>query len=257
MLSTASANTNKYKGVLSMKKTILALSLTTTMLFSQAGSADASSSLNEILKLQPDISKRELLQDVRIIASNTGQSEQSIIEQIYTELKNDQKKGKEEELARSEVSEYGGSGGTVSVGSSTKGNFYYTPSQTAYLDHGHVGMYFSSTTIVESVPSAGVRTISTTARKVDSSGAVVKSVTTSTTNRNNAANWANTQVGQSYSYNFATNRSTSHTGAKNCSKLIWSAYKLNGSLDLDVDGGLGVYPRDVRDAKGTVLVRNI
>lgn len=240
-----------------MKKTILSLSLTTAMLFSQAGSANANSDVDQILKLQPDISRQELLQDVQMIASNTGQPEQIILEQIYTELKNNQDNGKKEKIALSDRSTYGGSGGTISVGSSTKGNFYYTPSETAYLDHGHVGMYYTSTTIVESVPSAGVRTISTTARKVDSSGAMVKSVTTSTTNRNNAANWANSQVGESYSYNFATNRLTSHTGAKNCSKLIWSAYKQNGSLDLDVDGGLGVYPRDVRDAKGTVLVRNI
>ncbi|MGG0643110.1 YiiX/YebB-like N1pC/P60 family cysteine hydrolase [Sporosarcina gallistercoris] len=247
-----------------MKKTILVLSLSATMLFGQTGSVSASSSLtdastglSEILKLQPDISKLELLQDVRAIAANTGQSEQSVLDQIYTELKNNDEKGKQEKATTSDISAYGASGGTKSVGSSTKGNFYYTPSQTAYLDHGHVGLYYTSTTIVESVPSAGVRTISTTARKVDSTGAKVKSVTTSTTNRNNAANWAKTQVGQSYSYNFATNRQTGHTGAKNCSKLIWSAYKLNGSLDLDVDGGLGVYPRDVRDAKGTALVRNI
>ncbi len=240
-----------------MKKTILALSLTTTMLFSQAGTADASSTLREILTLQPDVSKNELLQDVRTIAANTGQSEESVLNQIYEELSANEEKGKAEKLARADISDYGSSGGTVSVGSSTKGNFYYTPSQTAYLDHGHVGMYYSSTTIVESVPSDGVRTISTTARKVDSSGAMVKSVTTTATNRNKAADWAKTQVGQSYSYNFATNRKTSHTGAKNCSKLIWSAYKLNGSLDLDVDGGLGVYPRDVRDAKATKLVRNI
>lgn len=65
-----------------------------------------------------------------------------------------------------------------------------------------------------------LRQISTTARKVDSSGAVVKSVSTSTTNRNNAANWACSQIGQSYFYNFATNRATGHDGAKNCSKLI-------------------------------------
>ncbi|WP_432354385.1 YiiX/YebB-like N1pC/P60 family cysteine hydrolase [Sporosarcina sp. A2] len=240
-----------------MKKTILALTLTTTMLFSQAGIVSANSGVDEILKLQPDISEQELLQDVRMIASNTGQSEQSILDQIYTELKNDQKKGNKEKSELSGRSAYGATGGTVSVGSSAKGNFYYTPSQTAYLNHGHVGMYYTSTTIVESVPSAGVRTISTTARKVDSSGAMVKSVTTSSANRTNAANWANSQVGKSYSYNFATNRSTAHTGDKNCSKLIWSAYKLNGGLDLDVDGGLGVYPRDVRDAKSTALVRNI
>lgn len=61
-----------------MKKAIFALSLT-TMLFSQADFASANSDLDKVLKLQPNISEQELLQDVRKIASNTGQTEQSII----------------------------------------------------------------------------------------------------------------------------------------------------------------------------------
>ncbi|MER2263049.1 MAG: hypothetical protein ABS934_13640 [Psychrobacillus sp.] len=240
-----------------MKKPFAALSLSAMLLVSTSftgASANSYSYLDEISSLQPDVSTEEMMASVQEIAKNTGETEEQILEQIYKELKTDQAQGLAE--AKSNHTQ-GASGGTVSVGNSTKGNFYYTPSQTAYLDHGHVGLYYTSTTIVESVPSTGVRTISTTARKVDSSGALVKSVSTTSTNRNNAANWAYTQVGQSYSYNFATNRSTGHNGAKNCSKLIWSAYKLNGNLDLDDDGGLGVYPRDVRDAPGTTLVRNI
>lgn len=210
--------------------------------------------LNEILELQPDVSEEELLKDVTAIADNTGQTEESVLEQIYKELKADSDQGETEKV----VNINGGSGGTVSVGTSSKGNFFYTDSQTAYLNHGHVGLYYSSSTIVESVPSSGVRTISTTSRLVDKGGASVKSVNTSSTNRTNAANWAYSRVGiDAYSYNFATNRSTSHYGDKNCSKLIWSAYKLNGNLDLDKDGGFGVYPRDVRDDSKTTLVRNI
>jgi len=242
-----------------MKKTLFVLLLTSAMLFSQTNFSHAESLINDILVLQPNVSQQELMQDVKSIVSSTGKSEYHILEQIYTELKENEEQGQREKNKKSSefTATFGDTGGTVSVGSSTKGNFYYTPSETAYLDHGHVGMYYTSTTIVESVPSAGVRTISTTARKVDSSGAMVKSVTTSTTNRNNAADWAYSQLGQSYSYNFATNRLTDHTGAKNCSKLIWSAYQLYGNLDLDVDGGWGVYPRDIRDATNTMLVRNI
>jgi uncharacterized protein YycO len=44
---------------------------------------------------------------------------------------------------------------------------------------------------------------------------------------------------------------------KNCSKLVWSAYKLKAKINLDDDGGTGVYPRDVRDAKETKFVTNI
>ncbi|MQR94081.1 hypothetical protein [Fictibacillus phosphorivorans] len=209
----------------------------------------------EILRMQPDLTSAELLSSVRSIAKNTGNTEDALLQQIYEELKHDQSKSKKE---NGSIGTLGSSGGTVSVGPSSKGNFYYTASQTAYMNHGHVGMYYSSDVIVESVPETGVRTISTTLRKVDQGDAQVKSVTTSSTNRNNAANWAFSRVGiDAYSYNFVTNRTTSHIGDKNCSKLVWSAYKLYGNLDLDVDGGLGVYPRDVRDAPGTQLVRNI
>jgi uncharacterized protein YycO len=247
------------RGVGKMKKAFLSFALLASTFLLPLSNVGATSIVDDVLMLQPDVMQDELLADVGSVVSNTGMTEEEVLQQIYNELKHNQEKGITEKAALqgSDNSTTGDTGGTVSVGSSTKGNFYYTPSQTAYLDHGHIGLYYASTTIVESVPSSGVRQISTTARKVDSSGAVVKSVSTSTTNRNNAANWAYSQIGQSYSYNFATNRLTGHDGAKNCSKLIWSAFKLHGNLDLDVDGGLGVYPRDVRDAPGTVLVRNI
>jgi uncharacterized protein YycO len=211
--------------------------------------------LAEVLELQPDVTEEELMVDVRALAENMGETEEVILEMMYNEMNTNHEAGVVE---AEQVEALGSSGGTVSVGTSSKGNFYYTASYTAYLNHGHVGMYYSSGTIVESVPSTGVRTISTTNRLVDKGAAVVKSVTTTSTNKYNAANWAYSRVGKdAYSYNFANNRNTSHYGDKNCSKLIWSAYKLNGSLDLDVDGGFGVYPRDVRDAKQTAVVRNI
>ncbi|MFD3449510.1 hypothetical protein ACFDTO_33565 [Microbacteriaceae bacterium 4G12] len=212
--------------------------------------------LNEIKKLQPDVSTSELLSSIDAISKNTGSAKADVSKQILKELKADDAQGVKEKMQK--VSQKGGSGGTVSVGNSSTGNFFYTASYTAYLNHGHVGMYRTSSEIVESVPGSGVRRISTTARLVDKGDAVVKSVNTSSTNKSNAAAWANSRVGvDGYSYNFATNRTTSHYGDKNCSKLIWSAYKLNGGLDLDKDGGLGVYPRDVRDASQTSVVRYI
>ncbi|MBY0596507.1 hypothetical protein [Bacillus bingmayongensis] len=212
--------------------------------------------LNEIKKMQPDLSTSELISSINEMAKNTGNTKEAITKQIYKELKADEAQGKKE--ANKKINTLGGSGGTVSVGNSNMGDFFYTGSYTAYLNHGHVGMYYNSNTIVESVPGDGVRTLSTTARKVDKGDAVVKSVNTTWQNKNDAAWWVKSRVGKDgYSYNFATNRTTGHYGAKNCSKLIWSAYQLNGGLDLDKDGGAGVYPRDVRDAKQTSVVRNI
>ncbi|UOY92418.1 hypothetical protein MUG87_18670 [Ectobacillus sp. JY-23] len=212
--------------------------------------------INEIKKLQPGVSQAELISSINEIAKNTGNTKEQIAKQILQELKKNDAKGIEE--SRKGIRAQGGGGGTVPVGPSSVGNIFYTASQTAYLNHGHVGMYSSKEKIVESVPGDGVRTKTAKERKVDKGDAVIKSVNTSSTNKQNAAKWALGRVGvDSYSYNFATNRHTSHYGAKNCSKLIWSAYQLNGKLDLDVDGGAGVYPRDVRDAKQTSVVRKI
>jgi uncharacterized protein YycO len=247
-------------GGLDMKKHVVSSVLAFCLAAFSVPSAFAlndTSYVDEILQMQPDLTSEELLSSVQTIAKNTGDTEEALVKQIYKELKNDQSKGNREK-GTGEIGTMGSNGGTVPVGTSTKGNFFYTASQTAYLNHGHVGLYYMSSTIVESVPDTGVRTISTTLRKVDQGDAQVRSVSTSTANRDNAANWAYSRVGiDNYSYNFATNRTTSHYGDKNCSKLIWSAYKLNGGLDLDVNAGLGVYPRDVRDAPDTQLVRNI
>lgn len=151
-----------------------------------------------------------------------------------------------------------GEGGAANyiVGPSASGDFFYTPSSTAFVEHGHVGLYYSSNTIVESIFPIGVRSISANVKTVEK-GAVVKSVSTTDAVKQNAANWAYTQIGQPYSLNFMNNRNTGHMGAKNCSKLIWSAYFLHGGLDLDVNKGFGVYPRDIRDAKQTRFIRQI
>nr|WP_285851936.1 YiiX/YebB-like N1pC/P60 family cysteine hydrolase [Sporosarcina luteola] len=150
----------------------------------------------------------------------------------------------------------GGGSANYIIGPSESGDFFYTPASTAFVNHGHVGLYYSNNTIVESVFPTGVRSISANVKMVEK-GAVVKSVSTTNTVKQNAANWAYTQIGQPYSLNFMNNRNTGHMGAKNCSKLIWSAYLLYGGLDLDVNKGFGVYPRDIRDAKQTRFVRQI
>jgi hypothetical protein len=50
---------------------------------------------------------------------------------------------------------------------------------------------------------------------------------------------------------------TGHVGAKNCSKLVWSAYLLKSGLDIDSDKGAGVYPRDIRNSSYTVSYKTL
>ncbi len=215
--------------------------------------------VQDILALQPGVSVEELKSQVEEIVLLTGIDKTRVFEMMYAEMMTQEQLGRKE--ARSNVQKgdkfsSGGNEATLIVGPSEQGDFYYTPSATANVNHGHVGLYYSSDTIVESIYPSGVRQISAYERTVDR-GSVVKSVQTTAQNKADAANWAFGEIGKSYSLNFATNRSTGHHGAKNCSKLIWSAYYLNSGLDLDVDKGFGVYPRDIRDAPQTTLKRTI
>lgn len=57
--------------------------------------------------------------------------------------------------------------------------------------------------------------------------------------------------GAGYNLDFAFNKTDGPT--YNCSQLVWAAYRnaTLGELDLDSNGGFGVYPTDVRDSKET------
>lgn len=46
------------------------------------------------------------------------------------------------------------------------GDIFYEPSTTANIEHGHVGIYYTTDTIVESMPSSGVRSLIRLNKKV-------------------------------------------------------------------------------------------
>ncbi|PCK15369.1 hypothetical protein CEY02_20810 [Bacillus pumilus] len=243
------------------KNFILSTTATTALVFTSLGFGSVASAedkvatkkqiVNYILDMNPGLAKKELMEDINNIVVNEKKSELEILNQIQSELKVQEKSNK------ADYTTLGKNKGTKIIGSSKKGNVYYTNADTWGLNHGHVGMYYKNTQIVESVPKLGVRSISSSKRKVEK-GAVVKSVKVSTKKKNAASDWGKGRIKKDgYSYNFATNRTTGHYGNKNCSKLIWSAFKLKAKIDIDKNGGLGVYPRDVRDSGYTKLVRTI
>ena len=220
-----------------------------------AKDVDLQSNLEELVKLQPGITLEEVKETVSDYAEAVNKTELEASNDILTELETQlhayQKEREEQHTL------YGGSSGNrVLPPASRKGDIFYTPSATLGIQHGHNGIYYTTTSIVESLPSTGVRYINYRDRNVEQN-AVVQYVNTSQNNRNAAADWAKGRTGDSYSYNFATNRLTGHYGAKNCSKLLWSAFMLNGNIDIDANGGAGVYPKDIRDSSYTVTYQTI
>ncbi|GAA1082694.1 hypothetical protein [Nocardiopsis metallicus] len=215
--------------------------------------------LTEIVELQPGVSAEEMAEAISDFAAEDGLTEEEASEIVLAELRH------QEVLAEEEAAEAGlpgGEMGTMSVGkganklpaATRKGDLFYTPNT---IKTGHVGIFHSKTYIVESIPGTKVQKIHHRNRLVYKN-AVMQYVKTTQAKRDSAADWANSRVGKDkYSANFATNRKTGHTGAKNCSKLVWSAYLLKSGLDIDSDKGAGVYPRDIRNSSHTVSYKTL
>lgn len=249
----------------SMKKTAVKIIVVVMLMSVSAYGVNAQSltltkNIQDLTDLQKGVTKEEIEETVALYAQKTGQSEEEvsdeILEKLNKEIKLDDEEAREQQLQ-------GGSAGDYKLNpSQLKGDLFYTPSTTLTMDHGHNGIYYTTTTIVESIPKKGVRKLSYNDRKVEKN-AVMQTITTNSataSQRKAAANWAKSRVdiGDGYSYNFATNRLTGHYGNKNCSKLIWSAFQLKADgLDIDVDEGAGVYPRDIRDSSHTFTYKTI
>ncbi len=248
-----------------MKKAIIAIAVTVvlSLVFSPASFAKNSETkdyLKEIVRLQPGASETEIMKSAKDYAESEKMTEDEVVRMIYDEIMRDKKEG--DKIASKNGNEqkdailFGGSAGSYTLPMSSKGNIYYTNSYTAFYNHGHVGMYASSDRIVEAVPGDGVRQIKYNARNVEKDSFIQK-VNVTSAQKSNAADWAVSQVGDSYSFNFATNRLTGHDGDKNCSKLLWSAFTLKANIDLDNNGGLGVYPRDITASSYTTTIATI
>ncbi|SFM23457.1 Uncharacterized protein YycO [Gracilibacillus orientalis] len=212
--------------------------------------------VSELVHKQPGITTDEMEEAIILASEETRKPEIVIAKQALRELNQAIQQEKPEK--NTSISIMGGSAGTYKlVPARNKGDLFYTPSSTLGIQHGHNGIYHTTTNIVESIPDTGVRKIKYNARNVEAN-AVMQYVQSSQSTRDKAADWANERVAiDAYSYNFATNRFTDKYGDKNCSKLIWSAFMLEANIDLDKNQGFGVYPADIRDSSYTVTYNTI
>nr|QEO74887.1 hypothetical protein [uncultured bacterium] len=138
-----------------------------------------------------------------------------------------------------------------------KGDIFHSHSKTLNYDHDHVGIYYTTKTIVEA-PGPGSKSKSVTASTLKKCGPVYKMyVDTKQANRDKAANHAYKNFRDlPYDANFADNKNKSN-GKLNCSELVWKAYEHGANIDLDSDGGKGVYPDNIRDHSKTVTYETI
>lgn len=176
-----------------------------------------------------------------------------------------------------------GGGELKRLPSATAGDIFFVDSNSAW---NHVGLYQTSTIIVEAMPDDGVQFWSIYNQEsyqepvenpADNSNdsCILRVSSLSSTTRGNVATWPSNNIteGTPYDYDFLNNKSDYYTvnmgttdmpnyvtypesDAYNCSELVWKAFKKVASVDLDNNGGLGVYPNDIYNSSLTVSVNS-
>lgn len=213
----------------------------------QAVAADAShtSPIKELLVLNPGVSEAQMREAIQAESHRTSISSHQLIQHALAE-------SREQTLTMltdNSVSDRS-SGGPIKLGRAYTGYVFFSPSRTSGVPHGHTGIYTARTWIVEA-PGGSTRSRSVWADDAHvERGTLVQSVNASWETRTGAAITANSLLGRPYNYNFAFNKNANGS-RMNCSQLVWAAYKRNG-IDLDSNGGPGVYPTNIRDSVHTV-----
>lgn len=169
--------------------------------------------------------------------------------------------------------------GDTKLPSATKGDIFFVDNSMPY---NHVGIYASSTTIVESMPKDGVQywsidnieSYQSPHNGSSSNESCILRVDTTSSNRYAAANWAKNsdRLGTPYDYDFLDNKSDHYyvnlgtpqfpnyvqfdeSDAYNCSELVWKSYKKTSGINLDSNGGLAVYPNNIYNSSKTESVQ--
>jgi uncharacterized protein YycO len=132
-----------------------------------------------------------------------------------------------------------------------KGDIFYSAASTYGVSHGHTGIYSRVDRITEA-RGKGEKSDEFLASGREYCKNIEKMIVkTSIDNQNKAADYAvQNLTGKPYSRNFAWNKG-GNISTLNCSELVYKAYKRSVNIDLDGDGGLGVYPVDIKNSDST------
>ncbi|MEH3032562.1 MAG: YiiX/YebB-like N1pC/P60 family cysteine hydrolase [Aeromicrobium erythreum] len=207
-----------------------------------AAESDGTSAVDELVRLNPGTTADEMRSAIAAEAKASGRTDQEVADATLAEARSES--GQIGVRQNRVASSGGGADKSKRLGKARQGGdvFWYDSATD------HVGLYTSAAYIVEA-PGAGkvVRKLQAKSKKVPSK-TYKMAVKVSQAKRNASAAWATTKRGKAYNLNFAFNKKV--TASKyNCSQLVWAAYKAKAKVDLDSNGGTGVYPGNIRDSK--------
>lgn len=144
---------------------------------------------------------------------------------------------------------------------SVLGDIWFSTATTSFYNHGHVGMYYTASSIIEARGvgyKVAVRNCSNITAKSGDQILAVSSIPNGSTRsayrvRKAAVDWAYGKRGASYALTF--NNKSCGNNDYNCSQLVWCAYNKTGDQkDLDSDGTWFVSPTDIKNSEWTYRV---
>ncbi len=131
-----------------------------------------------------------------------------------------------------------------------KGDFYYTPADTYWWNHGHAGIFVDSKTVIHAPgPNSTVVSVKTSEARVAAGARFARLRNYSYSHAINAVKYTEEKIGSKY------NSSIDNKGCGsvlNCSQLVYCAYKEGAGVYLNNDSWLFVSPHDLvkdNDAK--------
>ncbi|MBL0886724.1 hypothetical protein [Myceligenerans indicum] len=232
----------------------------------EAPSADTAAQVEELMRLTSyesitDEARLEFTHELENVARSNGEPVEDVLEAAIAEAQDSLAETRRDAGSGSGVMALSGdsdSCGTKRViGNATQtGDVFYSPASTAGVQHGHSGIYYRTGTVVEAPgPNRNSRSVSATSLKV-CDNTYKQHVKRVYSERKSAGDRAYSKYrGKPYDLNFAFNKKN---GAEkvNCSELVWRAYRYSAAgISLDVNGGSGVYPVNIKNSGYTTTYK--
>jgi uncharacterized protein YycO len=211
-----------------------------------AMAAPVDKAFNRLLKLNPGLSAAELRASLREAAAANGMTYEKAVKTALAEA----------ERNRDIIFTQGGSKNPkckkVEIGvARNKGDVFYSAASTYGVPHGHMGIFSARDWVTEARGPGQKSDKFRVAGRRYCARIDKMEVSTTQAKRNRAGDYAARYlVKKPYNRNFAWNKGKK-INKLNCSELVYKAYKRSVKIDLDGDGGLGVYPNDIRKSKRT------
>lgn len=200
--------------------------------------------------------RTEILHELEKYATDQGISIEKAAQQAASDskLSNSGDTSSHEVSSHNTASSSGGNQRKVALGTARYiGDVFYSSNSTAGVQHGHNGIYVTSTSYVEAA-GIGKVVVKLNALAANAPAPAYKYYVgwnKQSPNKIKAANFALSKLGKRYNVAFFNNKFI-NSDTYNCSQLVWAAYKsTDPNVDLDANGGPGVYPADIANSHWT------